>query len=124
MGKIMKDGIQYGVGGITDASDIKYGSTDVESALNNFHKFAAPSSSGLTITVPNSYRGIIFFADSTASRCGQIILFSNGTGAVDYATVLEPGEITLTTGTNSLTVIPNAGTRRMFAIDINGTLTV
>ena len=37
MGKIMKDGIQYGVGGITDASDIKYGSTDVESALNDLN---------------------------------------------------------------------------------------
>ena len=37
MGKIMKDGIQYGVGGVTDASDIKYGSTDVESALNDLN---------------------------------------------------------------------------------------
>ena len=37
MGKIMKDGIQYGVGGVTDASDIKYGSTDVESALDDLN---------------------------------------------------------------------------------------
>ena len=37
MGKIMKDGIQYGVGSITDASDIKYGSTNVESALDNLN---------------------------------------------------------------------------------------
>ena len=37
MGKIMLNGRQYGVGGITDASDIKYGSTDVESALNDLN---------------------------------------------------------------------------------------
>lgn len=34
MGKIMKDGKQYGVGGISDASDIAYGSGTVESALD------------------------------------------------------------------------------------------
>lgn len=35
MGKIMLNGRQYGVGGIADASDVKYGSTNVESALDD-----------------------------------------------------------------------------------------
>jgi len=91
---------------------------------DGFHKFGASSPSGLTITVPNSYRGIVFFTDSSAQRCGQIILFSNGSGSVSYATVLAPGDITLKTGTNSLIVIPTAGTRRLFAIDVAGTLTI
>lgn len=37
MGKIMLNGRQYGVGGIADASDVKYGSTDVESALDTLN---------------------------------------------------------------------------------------
>lgn len=38
MGKIMLNGRQYGVGGIADASDVKYGSTDVESALDGLSR--------------------------------------------------------------------------------------
>ncbi len=65
MGKIMKDGIQYGVGGITDASDIKYGSTDVESALDDLNN-------GLTTLENNP---VIFWKSSTRSN------ISHATGA-------------------------------------------
>ena len=34
MGKIMLNGKQYGVGGITDAEDVKYGNTTVDAALD------------------------------------------------------------------------------------------
>ena len=37
MGKIMLNDIQYGVGGITDAEDVKYGSTNVSNALDNLN---------------------------------------------------------------------------------------
>ena len=60
MGKIMKNSIQYGVGGITNASDIKYGSTDVESALNDLN-------TGLATLINVDYSTITTSASGSAN---------------------------------------------------------
>lgn len=48
MGKIMLNGRQYGVGGIVDASDVKYGSTDVESALDGLNNDLTTTNSNVS----------------------------------------------------------------------------
>jgi len=47
MGKIMKNGIQYGVGGATDAEDVKYGSSNVKQALDQNSNAIAKNTSDI-----------------------------------------------------------------------------
>lgn len=58
MGKIMLNDVQYGVGGVTDAEDVKYGSTDVSSALDDLN-------TGLT-TSERTFSNITVAANSVA----------------------------------------------------------
>ena len=112
MGKIMMNGIQYGVGGITDASDIKYGSTDVESALDTIsqslsdgdvtyvklpdgtmivHATYTGIKSGDRITYPKQFVGTphVFFSTNyntgTTIRCIFTTSSASNTGFEIYA---------------------------------------
>lgn len=48
MGKIMKEGIQYGVGGLQEASDISYGTGSVADALDELTSYRIVTGSGTT----------------------------------------------------------------------------
>lgn len=81
MGKIMKDGIQYGVGGMTDASDVKYGSTDVETALDDLNN-------GLTYSVASINST---YAMGAAHKWGRVVfvsIYNGDTGNISANTVL------------------------------------
>ena len=63
MGKIMMNGIQYGVGGMTDASDVKYDDTDVASALDDLTTDIASLNTKIAWTSPSSASSLSDFTD-------------------------------------------------------------
>ena len=93
----------------------------LNSSLNN--KFDGTSfttgsatSAGISFTIPNSYRGVVFLADANADRCGEYIVFSTSAGAVTYKTITATSGVTIATATNriSFTTTGTANTRICF----------
>lgn len=81
------------------------------------HKFAVSTSK--TITIPNNYRGFLIITDSTPANCGEYTIYSTSGGGVGTVATKTASGITITGGTNTLTVAPSSGTRNFMLIDIN-----
>lgn len=76
-----------------------------------------------TITLPGSYRGILYVLDSDVAKCGEYIVFATGAGVVSYKTVAAANSLTLTASTNRL-VITATGTPWLILEDVQGTATI
>lgn len=87
------------------------------------HRFEA-TTTGKNITLPNSYRGLLIIGDGTGANCGIYFVIAASGGATGYTGVKSASDITLTTGTNVLTITPGSGTRYCGLIDLNGVATV
>ena len=59
------------------------------------------NSSGLAVTVPNAYRGILFLFDSTSSNCGIYFVSSTNSGSVSTRQVIQSSGITINTSTKN-----------------------
>lgn len=64
-----------------------------------------------TFAIPSSYRGILKILDSTVERCGLYFVVSIGSGAVATGAIKAATGISITEGTNTLTITPTTGTR-------------
>lgn len=100
------------------------GATSKDAALANLgiHK-AYVSTAGLTITLPNSYRGILYITDSSPANNGEFAVWTNTSGTSSYTPIKSASNVTLTTGSNTLTVTPASGARNIMLIDINNAAT-
>lgn len=70
-----------------------------------------------TFTVPNNYRGVLYVIDSSASRCGEYILYSTGGGVVGVKAISEANETTIDVSVlNKITITASTGSRRVLFI--------
>ena len=73
-------------------------------------------STAKSITIPNSYRGVMYVIDTTNANCGEYILYSNTSGGVTAYALHTASGITITTSTNTLTITPSAGTKTILIL--------
>lgn len=78
-------------------------------------------SAATTYTISNNYRGVMYVIDSTAANCGEYLVYSTGSGAVNTVPVKAASNITIATGTRSLALTPTSGSRALLVITHTGT---
>lgn len=104
MGKIMKDGKQYGVGGTQQADEIVYGTGTVESALNTlndkrilFETVSGTTTASGALEWPNRFTTTYQLLSARSTSGNNIFAFARGDGYLTVFTVTN----------NALTVLAN-----------------
>lgn len=82
------------------------------------------TTSGLTVTIPNNYRGVLVFLDGPKSRCGVYLIRAYSNGSVNATVIFEPTDVAVVSSTNSLTITPTDGSAVCIFQNILGTVTV
>lgn len=107
------------------ASDFNEAIADVQTEIDGLAVLkevkTISGNASATITIPDSYRGIIY-AFRGASTMGQYMINCSSAGSVSICAIATVTNLTLTTGTNSLTIAnSSSGGAYIYAIG-NGTL--
>lgn len=76
-----------------------------------------------TFNISTGYRGVIFFVDSTANRCGAYIVYTYSSGSVGIVPILSGSGLTIDSSVANKLTVTSAGNVRAIIINGNGTCT-
>lgn len=108
---------------ILTTKSVTLNETDKNNALDSLGIHKASFSSTKTITLPNSYRGLLIITNTSTNDNGMYIITTTGVGAVITKAISAASNITIDTTANTLKLTPSSGTRTVCLIDISGAST-
>jgi len=83
------------------------------------------TSSGVTVTVPNNFRGVLYITDSGATQNGEYLVYSTSSGTTGTRTVLAADNFTINISTaNKFVLSATSGSRRCYIMSLQGTISI
>jgi len=89
----------------------------IPAPLGVIKRWGSVGTSGLTVNVANGARFVVFTLSSSSASCGMWMGWSTNAGAVAYEQINAASNITLSGGTNTLTITPASGTPMVIIFD-------
>lgn len=80
--------------------------------------------SGLNVTLPGNYRGVLIILDGPKTRCGLYLIRTYAAGQVNATPIFEPTEVTIDSTTANQIVITSPGSSVCVFENISGTATM